>query len=547
MPGALQAFLDLLFLIDFAMCFRTGYIRPDNEVEMDQKKILKKYLASWFAIDFAASFPLDYILVLFNTSGFSKTVKSVLRLLKLPRLLRLGRLLKFLARFKYAGAIKIIKFIFMLILIAHWCGCFFFFIMVIEDEYGHNTWLEHNVGHINGDGDVGDAYTQMLYSGFLMLIGEGMDMETPLEKLYGSLMVLVGTIVTAVIVGNVSLIVSNQNSTSFQYHSKVDMITDEMRALHLPDELQVRTLAYYDYLWNRHRTFDPQNERFTADLSPTLRKEILLHMNRDVVLNCDFFRDVSNECILRLVHNFKYAVFLAHDILAEEGHVAEELVFLIHGSATVQKIGRVMPVSLLSPGDYFGEKSLLMHHRNAVSVVASENCDTRVLERVDFEEISFDFPELKESVMKRSDHMDVTEYDKHTRRNTMAKNEGTIKKGLTSKQMSVLNQIDHATNAVDVDSLKAMELEPSKDMTIEHSGGKMTMNENVEQTKHHMISVLSRVDIMSDELFEIKNQATRQDEDAKRLMCKQEQMENQLFELNQKMAKLLELLTSKKR
>jgi hypothetical protein len=52
---------------------------------------------------------------------------------------------------------------------------------------------------------------------------------------------------------------------------------------------------------------------------------------------------------------------------------------------------------------------------------------------------------------------------------------------------------------------------------------------------------------MSDELVEIKNQTTRQDEDAKRLMCKQEQMENQLFELNQKMAKLLELLTSKKR
>ena len=31
----------------------------------------------------------------------------MLRLLKLPRLLRLGRLLKFLARFKYAGAMKI--------------------------------------------------------------------------------------------------------------------------------------------------------------------------------------------------------------------------------------------------------------------------------------------------------------------------------------------------------------------------------------------------------------------------------------------------------
>ena len=28
-----------------------------------------------------------------------------------------------------------------------------------------------------------------------------------------------------------------------------------------------------------------------------------------------------------------------------------------------------------------------MHHRNAVSVVASENCDTRVLEKMDFEDL----------------------------------------------------------------------------------------------------------------------------------------------------------------
>ena len=147
-----------------------------------------------------------------------------------------------------------------------------------------------------------------------------------------------------------------------------------------------RTLAYYDYLWNRHRTFDPACTRFTADLSPTLRKEILLHMNRDVVLNCDFFRDVSNECILRLVHNFKYAVFLAHDILAEEGHVAEELVFLIHGSATVQKIGRVMPVSLLSPGDYFGEKSLLTNAlRDSDCIAKSAVVECLVLSRSSFD------------------------------------------------------------------------------------------------------------------------------------------------------------------
>lgn len=153
------------------------------------------------------------------------------------------------------------------------------------------------------------------------------------------------------------------------------------------------------------------------DLSPTLRKEILLHMNRECVLNCDFFRDVSNECIIGLVHNFKFAVYLEHDIIAEEGEMAEDLVFLIHGTAKVTKLGRIMPVSLLRPGDYFGEKSLLMHHRNATSVIATENCDTRILNAVDFEDLTLDFPELEESIRKKSDHMDVTEYDAHTRRN----------------------------------------------------------------------------------------------------------------------------------
>jgi hypothetical protein len=34
----------------------------------------------------------------------------------------------------------------------------------------------------------------------------------------------------------------------------VDMVTDEMRALQLPVELQDRTIAYYEYLWNRHHS-----------------------------------------------------------------------------------------------------------------------------------------------------------------------------------------------------------------------------------------------------------------------------------------------------
>jgi hypothetical protein len=99
--------------------------------------------------------------------------------------------------------------------------------------------METNVGLIVDGDDIRGRYLNMLYTAFLMLIGEGMDMETSLERAFGALVVLIGTIVTAVIVGNVSFVVSNQNSTQFQYQQKVDMITDEMRALHLPGEFLV--------------------------------------------------------------------------------------------------------------------------------------------------------------------------------------------------------------------------------------------------------------------------------------------------------------------
>ena len=170
-------------------------------------------------------------------------MKALLRLLKLPRLLRLGRLLKFLERFKYAGAMKIFKFIMLLVLVGHWTGCVFFFLLNLENEYGYNTWMETNVGLIVEGENISGRYLNMLYTAFLMLIGEGMDMETSLERAYGTLVVLIGTIVTAVIVGNVSFVVSNQNSTQFLYQQKIDMITDEMRALHLPGRFSLPSLS----------------------------------------------------------------------------------------------------------------------------------------------------------------------------------------------------------------------------------------------------------------------------------------------------------------
>ena len=408
MNSTLTLIVDWIFIVDVVFCFRTGYELGNGEIEMHDKQIVEKYLATWFPIDFCACFPLEIFFNSDDTAGDNARLTTMLRLLKMPRLLRLGRLFKYIERFKYAGFMKIARFILGIILIAHWVGCAFFFIMNMNDVDGRGTWREAEMG-LNNQDPVHARYATLLYAAFKMLIGEGMDMVTPGEKAYGSFVLLLGTVVTAIIVGNVSFVVSNQNSTGYLYQSKIDIVTDEMRALRLPQDLVNRTLMYYEYLWNRHRTFDPAGNRFTEDLSPTLRTEILLHMNRDVIVHCSFFRKCSNDCILRLVHAFRYRVFLMDDVIAEEGKASQEMVFIIHGNARIMEAGHKMPIGLLNVGDYFGEKSLLMHHRNAVSIIANEHCDTRVLVKRDFEDICIDFPDLRDEITKASKHNDVTE------------------------------------------------------------------------------------------------------------------------------------------
>ena len=177
-----QIALDVIFILDFGLCFRTGFVRADNEIELDQSEIMRNYLKTWFPIDLAACFPLDYFFSEEETGDSSDSAsRAALRLLKLPRLLRLGRLLKFLARFKYAGAVKILKFVFALVLVAHWVGCAFFFIMGLEHAQGRGTWMEHSVGLVQKGENIPGRYLNMLYASFLMLIGEGMDMETDVE------------------------------------------------------------------------------------------------------------------------------------------------------------------------------------------------------------------------------------------------------------------------------------------------------------------------------------------------------------------------------
>ena len=86
--AVLDAFVDLIFLIDVIITFRTTYLDINIGVEVTEThKIAINYLKGSFLIDFASSVPFEAFVPASQTS-----VKSFLTLFGLLKLLRIKRL-----------------------------------------------------------------------------------------------------------------------------------------------------------------------------------------------------------------------------------------------------------------------------------------------------------------------------------------------------------------------------------------------------------------------------------------------------------------------
>ncbi|XP_062337575.1 potassium/sodium hyperpolarization-activated cyclic nucleotide-gated channel 2-like [Osmerus eperlanus] len=103
---------DTFFLMDLVLNFRTGIIIEDNsDIILDPKTIKKKYLKTWFIVDFVSSIPVDYIFLIVEKGIDSEVYKTAralrivrfTKILSLLRLLRLSRLIRYIHQWEEAG------------------------------------------------------------------------------------------------------------------------------------------------------------------------------------------------------------------------------------------------------------------------------------------------------------------------------------------------------------------------------------------------------------------------------------------------------------
>ena len=89
--------IDIVFMMDIILNFRTGVIDEHDNVIYDADKVAMNYLRSWFLLDFVSGLPftlLDSLGVLSLKSFSALKSSRVLKALRIVRFLKLTRLLK---------------------------------------------------------------------------------------------------------------------------------------------------------------------------------------------------------------------------------------------------------------------------------------------------------------------------------------------------------------------------------------------------------------------------------------------------------------------
>uniref|UniRef100_A0A671YIR9 Potassium voltage-gated channel subfamily H member 7 n=1 Tax=Sparus aurata TaxID=8175 RepID=A0A671YIR9_SPAAU len=337
--------VDIMFIVDILINFRTTYVNANEEVVSDPGKIAIHYFKGWFLIDMVAAIPFD--LLIFG-SGSDETT-TLIGLLKTARLLRLVRVARKLDRYSEYGAAVLMLLMCIFALIAHWLACIWYAIGNVEKPY-----LEHKIGWLDNLGvsigkkynysdpssgpSIKDKYVTALYFTFSSLTSVGFGNVSPntnSEKIFSICVMLIGSLMYASIFGNVSAIIQRLYSGTARYHLQMLRVKEFIRFHQIPNPLRQRLEEYFQHAWTYTNGIDMN--MVLKGFPECLQADICLHLNKNLLQGCKAFRGATKGCLRALAMRFKTTHAPPGDTLVHSGDVLTALYFVSRGSIEILK------------------------------------------------------------------------------------------------------------------------------------------------------------------------------------------------------------------
>lgn len=381
--------LDVVLLADIALQLHTPVL-ANGFVITSLPEIRRHYLRSWFALDAAASLPLGVL---------SLDVRAH-ALLRLPRLLRLARYPEYFTTFQnhFGGhtAGVLVEVVTAVLLLVHWFACAYVGVSRSDAPAGGEWAMPGSLSH---GADMGRQYLYAAFFSANLLLGVGGEPpppETDLQRGVCLTVALAGTVVIAVVIGNVADVVTRQTHDEEEFALKMRALDAFMNSRRLPPDLRRRIRGYFVNVVQHRGASDPGGT-ILNDLPVTLRRQTLRYLNRGILSSVPFFRKCSPSFTSALCACLRAHVFFRGDVIVRSGELGDEMYFIESGTTSVTTGGGER-VGTLRGGGFFGEVALLDAEggegcrRTATITCESATCHLLELTKADLKATLRSFP-----------------------------------------------------------------------------------------------------------------------------------------------------------
>uniref|UniRef100_A0A8C7V450 Cyclic nucleotide gated channel subunit alpha 1a n=1 Tax=Oncorhynchus mykiss TaxID=8022 RepID=A0A8C7V450_ONCMY len=384
---------DVLYLADMAFRTRTAYLEQGLLVK-DKKLLLERYISSLqFKLDAVSMLPTDVFYIYLGINYPE---------IRLNKLLRITRMMEFFTRTEtktnYTNLFRISNLVMYIIIIIHWNACLYYSFSK-SIGFGSDPWVYPDLNDPEEPefGELGRKYSFSLYWSTLTLttIGETPSPELDSEFFFHVLDFLVGVLIFATLVGNISSMISNISA------ARVDQFLPitPLQKWKVDKELELRVITWFDYLWTNDKA---QDERETLRYLPDkLRAEIAINVHLDTLKKVRIFADCEAGLLIELVLKLQPQVFSPGDYICKKGDIGREMYIVKEGKLAVVADDGVKQFCVLGDGSYFGEISILAikgskaGNRRTANIRSIGYSDLFCLSKDDLMESLTEYPEAK--------------------------------------------------------------------------------------------------------------------------------------------------------
>jgi CRP-like cAMP-binding protein len=415
--------VDVTFLVDMVCNFFLGYQVDGARWVVEHDRIAAHYMSSWFAVDLVSMLPFDALPLIAGGDGALTrlSVVRVVRLLRLFKMVRVVRAMRIFTRWQERLAIpyawtQMLSYVALILLMAHWIACAWRLAVDIEGgpinaEGDHAEAFvrrlaqadEENTSWIvrysaQGSYTPGSLYITALYFSLVTIatVGYGdVQPATETERVVAIILILVGVSVWTLMVGSVTTLLSSFAPSSAHFFQTMDALTTFAAEHSLPEDLTLRLRRYLHYSRDiQVATFD---KALYAAMSPSLRREVAVCINRGWVERVPFFRfgvtgralgslrrgvpeSQRDDFIMEVALTMRPLALAPGEAVVHVGEFAHQLYVVQRG--LLSRTGRV-----LFRGSVFGEDVVLPAAKRTYSVHALTYATLLSVERGDLEHI----------------------------------------------------------------------------------------------------------------------------------------------------------------